>query len=281
MDWRRLEADKTMIIPRHYTDGRQGRSIEGVTVHHMAGDLTTEGCYGVWCTREASAHYAVEADGTIGQLVNDWDTAWACGNWEANLTTVSIEHANDMDRPGWHVHRAALESGAHLVAAVCLMYGLGRPRWLVNVFPHSHFQATSCPGELAGDQNDEYMSLAQRWYDAMLEGKDTLDDEEEEVTYEEMEQIAEMTVDKLRRERFPLGSIGDEAAYGPDQDGYASVDNLLGWLAEQSRSWKHPKGGEVPETVVDEDRLAELIADGLGDGLAAKVADELAKRMRE
>ena len=97
MDWFKLEADKTMIIPRHYTDGRQGRSIEGVTVHHMAGDLTTEGCYGVWSNREASAHYAVEADGTIGQLVNDWDTAWACGDWEANLM-IEIGRASCRER---------------------------------------------------------------------------------------------------------------------------------------------------------------------------------------
>ena len=89
MDWIGLNADVERILTKHYTPGRNG-SIKAVTIHHMGGNLSIDGCYSTWQTREASAHYAVQADGTIGQLVNDWDTAWACANAWANSNTISI-----------------------------------------------------------------------------------------------------------------------------------------------------------------------------------------------
>lgn len=65
--------------------------------------------------------------------------------------------------------RACLDSGAHLVAVLCRMHGLGRPTWGVNVFGHSDFAATGCPGSLSlGEpQHDAYMARAQKYYDAM------------------------------------------------------------------------------------------------------------------
>lgn len=168
MDWKNLVADETRIIPCHYTPGRVG-SIKGVTIHHMAGDLSIADCYNVWTNREASAHYAVQADGRIGQLVNDGDTAWACGNTWANANTISIEHANNASGP-WTVYQKALDAGAHLTAAICAYYGLGEPQWMVNVFPHKHWSATACPGELAGSQNAEYMQKAKAYYREMKGG---------------------------------------------------------------------------------------------------------------
>lgn len=169
MDWKNIQADVTKILPCDYTAGREGANITGITIHHMAGNLSIDQCYNLWSRSQTSAHYAVQADGEIGQMVNDWDTAWACGNWYANTHTISIEHANNNSNP-WTVFPAALESGAHLVAALCLYYNLGRPQWLVNVFPHRYWSATACPGELYGSQKDEYINRAQQWYDAMKNG---------------------------------------------------------------------------------------------------------------
>lgn len=143
MDWKNIQADVTKILPCDYTAGREGANITGITIHHMAGNLSIDQCYNLWSRSQTSAHYAVQADGEIGQMVNDWDTAWACGNWYANTHTISIEHANNNSNP-WTVFPAALESGAHLVAALCLYYNLGRPQWLVNVFPHRYWSATAC-----------------------------------------------------------------------------------------------------------------------------------------
>lgn len=180
MDWNNLIADKTMILSTHYTPGRSD-NIRGIALHHNAGNLSIEDCYNVWQSREASAHYQVQGNGLIGQLVNDGDTAWHAGN--ANPWTIGIEHANNNFGP-WTISDATLESGAHLVAAICKYYGLGRPEWLVNVFPHSYFMATACPGEIAGSQNAAYMQRAQQWYDAMVSGTtptDTCEQENDEM----------------------------------------------------------------------------------------------------
>lgn len=188
MDWGNLVADETWILTRHYTAGRGGHAIDKVIVHHNDGDLSVEGCYEVWQSRAASAHYQVTSDGTVGQLVWDRDTAWHAGNWRANQTSIGIEHA-DCSRSPYRISDACLDSGAHLVAAVCRRYGLGRPEWGVNLFGHSDFAATECPASLAvgGSQHDEYVARAQAWYDAMGAGIETL--EADDMTQDEHDML--------------------------------------------------------------------------------------------
>lgn len=168
-DWEKCIADKTMLMKIHYSPGREGQHIRKIVLHHNAGNLTVEGCYNSWQTRKVSAHYQVQSDGVIGQLVNDWDTAWHAGEWDANLDSIGIEHADESNTP-WHISQKCLDNGAHLVAALCKLYGLGRPQWRVNVFPHSAFIPTACPCSLRDSQNSEYMRRAQQWYDAMVHG---------------------------------------------------------------------------------------------------------------
>ena len=167
-NWEKLEADVNKILKVHYTKGRSGAKVNKVVVHYNYGNLTVEGCYSVWQDRPASAHYQVEDDGRIGQLVWDSDTAWHAGNWQANISSIGIEHANKSDGT---ITEKCLDNGAHLVAAVCKYYGLGRPQWLKNVFPHKYFASTSCPGQIYGSQKDDYIKRAQYWYDKMS-GKD-------------------------------------------------------------------------------------------------------------
>lgn len=164
MDWDNLNADVTKLMGVHFSAGREGRTIDKIVIHHNGGNLSIDQIWNVWQTREASAHYQVETGGRIGQLVNDWDTAWHAGDWDANLTSIGIEHADDSTDP-WHVSDAAVDAGAHLVAALCKSYGLGRPEWGRNVFPHSQFTSTACPASLSGDQRDGYMSRAQAYFD--------------------------------------------------------------------------------------------------------------------
>ncbi|MSS84766.1 N-acetylmuramoyl-L-alanine amidase [Actinomycetaceae bacterium WB03_NA08] len=165
-NWNTLEADVDLIMNKHYTAGRGGRRIDKVIIHHNAGNLTIRGCYDVWQNRQASAHYQVQSDGKIGQLVWDRDTAWHAGNWNANTTSIGIEHADISSKP-WRVSDACLDNGAHLVAAICRYYKLGRPAWGKNVFGHKNFSSTECPASLAGSQHAAYMARAQYWYDHM------------------------------------------------------------------------------------------------------------------
>lgn len=168
MDFENLKADVNRIMPTHFTKGRRGRTLQFTVIHYNDGDLSVEDCYNVWQLREASAHYQVTSDGTVGQLVWDADTAWHAGNWDANCKSIGIEHANQGDS----ITDACLESGAHLLAAIHKFYGLGRPEWGVNVFPHCRFSATDCPGPLKEGTSfhNRYMARAQQWYDAMVGG---------------------------------------------------------------------------------------------------------------
>lgn len=165
MDYENLVADVTMIVPVHYTSGRGGKNIEFVGIHYNAADFTVEECYNTWLTRVASAHYQVESGGRTGQLVWDGDTGWSLNDFDANQRSINLEHAN---LPDGTITEACLDAGAHLVAAICKYYGLGRPEWDVNVFPHKHFSATSCPGQIYGSQKDAYIQRAQMWYDKMI-----------------------------------------------------------------------------------------------------------------
>ncbi|QXB17558.1 Cpl-7 lysozyme C-terminal domain-containing protein [Corynebacterium coyleae] len=165
-NWATLEADENRLMNKHYSAGRSGRKINKVIIHHNAGNLTIKSIWDVWQTRQASAHYQVDSNGRIGQLVWDRDTAWHAGNWDANTTSIGIEHADISSNP-WQISAKCLEEGAHLTAAVCKYYGLGRPQWGKNVFGHKHFSPTECPASLAGTQHAAYMARAQYWYDQM------------------------------------------------------------------------------------------------------------------
>ena len=168
MDFAGLHADRNRILTKHFTPGRNGKPISSVVLHYNDGDLSIDGCYDTWQTRQASAHYQVQSDGLVGQLVWDGDTAWHAGNWDANCRSIGIEHANRGDS----LTDECIESGSHLVAALCLYYKLGRPQWGVNVLPHNHFSSTDCPGPLreGTSYHDRYMARAAEWYDAMLSG---------------------------------------------------------------------------------------------------------------
>lgn len=173
-DFENVQPDEYKLLGMNFTPGRPW-GIKYITIHHMAGDLDADQCNSVWRKAGTSAHYSVDRGGKIVQHVNDTDRAYACGDGVGvqsggNDCSISIEHANSGSNP-WTVHDAAIESGAHLVAALCKYYKLGRPQWGVNVFPHKHWKATACPGELAGSQNAKYMQRAQEWYDAMCGGK--------------------------------------------------------------------------------------------------------------
>lgn len=165
-NWNTLDADINLLLAKHYTKGRQGSRIDKIILHHNAGNLSVRGCFETWQTRQASAHYQVESTGIIGQLVWDGDTAWHAGNWDANLTSIGIEHADVSSSP-WRISDACLENGAHLVAALCVYYKLGRPEWGRNVYGHSHFSSTECPASIAGNQRAAYMARAGYWYDQM------------------------------------------------------------------------------------------------------------------
>ena len=157
-------ADVDKILTKHYTFGREGKKVEFIVWHHNAGVMTIEQIYNLFQTREASAHYQIQVDGKIGQLVNDWDTAWHAGDWNANVRSIGIEHSNSEVGGDWPISKLTLRVGAMLTASLCHTLGLGEPAWMVNVFPHNYFQATACPGKYFMGVINSQIQLAKEYY---------------------------------------------------------------------------------------------------------------------
>lgn len=191
--WKDVEPDKYTLVGGHRFTAGRSRPIDRIVIHHNAGvNLSSEQVRDLWNnSREASAHYQVEADGTIGQLVNDFDTAWHAANADINSRSIGIEHANISGPDRWQISDATVENGAHLVAALCHAYGLGRPKWGVNVFPHSQFTSTGCPWQLdvGGEDHDTYMARAAYWYDQMTGAAPKKEDKKVSPTANAVEQV--------------------------------------------------------------------------------------------
>lgn len=170
-NWATLDADVVKLINKNFTKGRGGKRIKYVVRHHNAGMLTVEGCWQVWQTRPASAHYQVEAGGRMGQLVWDSDTAWHAANQTRNQESIGIEHANSGGaNQDWPISNATIDNGAHLAAAICHYYKLGRPEYGVNIRDHKETGQTACPYHLAGPggkYHAQWMDRARYWYDQM------------------------------------------------------------------------------------------------------------------
>ena len=173
MDWMNVEPDVYRLLNKHYTPGRGGQRIKYIVRHHNAGILTIDGCWDVWQTRQASAHYQVENSGRIGQLVNDSDTAWHAADLLRNQQSIGIEHANcGGANQDWPISDTVIKQGARLAAALCRYYNLGRPEYGKNIKDHKETGQTSCPYHLAagGKYHQAWMNEAQRFYDELTHG---------------------------------------------------------------------------------------------------------------
>ena len=164
MNWQDLVADTNMWID-NFDEGRGGFALDRIVFHHNAGvAMSHGGVYAAFSNNGTSAHYNVDVDGTICQYVHDSDTAWHCPG--VNKKSIGIEHANDGGaESGWNVGEETIDAGAHLAAALCRAYGLGRPELRVNMFPHSDFYSTACPASLRDKYMGEYIDKAQQYYD--------------------------------------------------------------------------------------------------------------------
>lgn len=168
-NWETLDADIVKLMNKNFTTGRGGKEIDCVVLHHNAGVLTVDQIWQVWQTRPASAHYQVQSDGLIGQLVWDDNTAHHAANWDINQRSVGVEVSNLAGGPGWPIAAKALEEAAHLVGAICYVKNIGRPEPGRTVRYHREFTGTSCPLHLApgGKYHDQFIERARHWYAVM------------------------------------------------------------------------------------------------------------------
>ena len=139
-----------IIVPAdegNYTKGRSGRSIEAITIHHMAGRLTAKQCGRIFQAkgRYGSSHYGVGYDGSIANYVDEEDTAWTNSNWDSNCKSVTIETSDD--NSSWYVNDITLNALIKLVADIAKRRNLGKLVPGKNLTWHSMFTNTTCPGD--------------------------------------------------------------------------------------------------------------------------------------
>lgn len=163
----------TEKIPAHggnYTFGRQGNRIVKVTLHHMAARWTARRCGESFQVvgRQGSSHYGIGYDGEIAQYVSEDDTAWADGNWDSNLKSISIECANSSVGVDWEISEATLKSLSRLLADISRRNGLGKYVLGKNLTWHQMYSATACPGPFMLARMEEIASAA----NALLENPD-------------------------------------------------------------------------------------------------------------
>lgn len=135
------------IIQRNFTQGRSGQYAQFVVLHTYNG--TGRSLYG-WFNNaiaQVSAHYGVFMDGNSEQYVDESNTAWANGNWDANIKAISIEH-QDNGVPSDAVRTNELYEGtAQLIADIYRRYAWDKAD-MGKIRQHREFVGTGCPGAL-------------------------------------------------------------------------------------------------------------------------------------
>lgn len=104
---------------RYFSSGRQGNDWMALVIHITECTSLQEIADTFWGTRRGSAHFGVGNDG-IQQYVGFDDAAWAVGNWQWNLRTVSIEHVGTTGNPPT---QETLDRSSRLMAALARQKG--------------------------------------------------------------------------------------------------------------------------------------------------------------
>lgn len=132
-----------------HSNGRKGKNVNAIVVHHNAGNLSLKEIQNLFQKRKSSAHYDIDVNGNIGQYVDEKDRSWCTSGEDPDLRTITIELANDKTGGNWHISDATITSCVNLCADICKRYGIkklyydGKKGTLLR---HCDYHATACPG---------------------------------------------------------------------------------------------------------------------------------------
>lgn len=156
-------GNSQLVVHTHISPNRTSprtSTIDTITIHCMAGNLTVETCGNLFSREsvQASSNYGIGSDGRIAMYVEECDRSWASSNRANDHRAVTIEVANDGGAPDWHVSDAALESLIKLCADICQRNNIKKLLWageeeligqinLQNMTVHRWFAAKACPGD--------------------------------------------------------------------------------------------------------------------------------------
>ena len=143
----------------NYNAGRLGYGVKGIIIHTIVGSLQSADAAFNNPTRQASAHYGVECDGSVvHQWVKEADTAWHCGRYYpdasdplANVNTIGIEHC-DGGQPFAPRSDGLYVCSSNLVRELCGRYGIPINRTFIRKHSEVSVAPTGCPDALDIDR---------------------------------------------------------------------------------------------------------------------------------
>lgn len=130
----------------------RNHKIDKITIHHMAGNLTLDGCYNAVTSRGGSSNYAIASDGKVGLFVEECNRSWCSSSPSNDHRAITIEVANDKpsDKDKWHVSDKALAKLIDLCEDICRRNGIKKLNFTGdasgNLTMHKYFAPTACPG---------------------------------------------------------------------------------------------------------------------------------------
>lgn len=111
------------LTPYNHSSGRAGQDIAGIVLHTMVGTIDSAESRFFNPNSSASSNYGIGLDGEVRQWVREEDTSYCNGNWNSNLTTITIEHADNGDYNGERTPEL-YDTSIELVADICRRYGI-------------------------------------------------------------------------------------------------------------------------------------------------------------
>lgn len=162
-----LAVTETLTLV-NFGRGGPDRHIEYLVVHYVGatGGAADNAAYYRSVYRGASAHYFVDFDGSVVQVVRDEDVAWHCGTrgtykhpWCRNLNSIGIElcvrngHGNVQDtgpHAGWYFETATLQAAQRLLRLLMGQYGIAPD----HVLRHFDVTGKMCPAPFCNGQLD-------------------------------------------------------------------------------------------------------------------------------
>lgn len=116
-------------------------AINSVIIHDTEGDLQSVLDAFQNPSFYASAHYVVNTDGTIYQMVRNKDMAWHAGNWSFNMHSIGIEHIGHAALGGTEYTPAMYYASSQLVKYLTDKYHIPRDR--EHILGHDNVPGTS------------------------------------------------------------------------------------------------------------------------------------------
>ena len=133
------------------------KSVEGITIHHMAGNLSVKTCGQVFHKKNASSNYGINGR-DVGMYCEEKYGACTSSNKSNDMRMITIEVANEILAPYWTISVESMDTLIALCTDICRRNGIKQLVWSdnkndrinhkngANMTLHCDFAGTACPG---------------------------------------------------------------------------------------------------------------------------------------